>query len=78
MVSTEDVLQSSESFVRALKSSTDPTYENGPTKIQIARMGWESCTLYVPRKAGLIMEWIFTRFHKEKSRRGCAVLVKLC
>lgn len=73
---TEDVLQSSQSFVRALKSTTDPPHENGPTKIQIARMGWESCTLYVPRKAGLILEWMFTRFHKEKSRpgNGCAIL----
>ncbi|KAF8499462.1 Urb2/Npa2 family-domain-containing protein [Gautieria morchelliformis] len=67
---SEDYLHSSQSFVRALKSSTDPPRENGPTKIQIARMGWDSRTLYVPRKAGLIVEWMFTRFHKEKSRRG--------
>lgn len=66
----EQVLQSSQSFIRALKSSTDPPDENGPTKIQIARMGWDSRTLYVPRKAGLILDWIFTRFHKEKSRKG--------
>jgi hypothetical protein len=74
---SEDYLQSSQSFVRSLKSSADPPRENGPTKIQIARMGWDSRTLYVPRKAGLIMEWIFARFQKEKSRKGCVINVQL-
>ncbi|KAF8592051.1 hypothetical protein K439DRAFT_628418 [Ramaria rubella] len=65
-----EALQSSQSFVRALKANTDPPLVDGPSKIQIARLGWDSESFYIPRKAGLISEWILTRFHKEKYKKS--------
>ena len=71
---SEDALKSSQSFVRALKSAADPPNENGPSKIQIARLGWDSPSFYIPRKSDLILEWILTRFHREKSKQRCCTV----
>ncbi|KIJ49734.1 hypothetical protein M422DRAFT_27511 [Sphaerobolus stellatus SS14] len=64
--SSMEALGSSQDFVRALKSSSDPPSNGSPLKIQLARLAWDNTSFYIPRKAGVILEWLFTRFQKEK------------
>ncbi|KIJ38960.1 hypothetical protein M422DRAFT_33012 [Sphaerobolus stellatus SS14] len=59
-------LISSQEFIRALKASSDPPSNGSPLKIQFARLAWDNTSFYIPRKAGVILEWLFTRFQKEK------------
>ncbi|KAK0198611.1 Urb2/Npa2 family-domain-containing protein [Armillaria mellea] len=58
---------SSQGFVRALKSSSDPPSPEGPLKIKIARQAWDNKAFYVPRKEEVIADWVLTRLFKEKS-----------
>ncbi len=58
---------SSQGFVRALKSSSDPPFPEGPLKIEIARQAWDNKAFYVPRKEEVIADWVLTRLLKEKS-----------
>ncbi|KAK0208512.1 Urb2/Npa2 family-domain-containing protein [Desarmillaria ectypa] len=58
---------SSQGFVRALKSSSDPPSPEGPLKIDIARQAWDNKAFYVPRKEEVIADWVLTRLVKEKS-----------
>ncbi|KAK0505923.1 Urb2/Npa2 family-domain-containing protein, partial [Armillaria luteobubalina] len=58
---------SSQGFVRALKSSSDPPSTEGPLKINIARQAWDNKAFYVPRKEEVIADWVLTRLLKEKS-----------
>lgn len=62
-----EFIGSSQDFVRALKSPSDPPIQDGPSKINLATIVWDNSSLYVPRKAGVILEWLFTRFQKEKN-----------
>jgi hypothetical protein len=62
-------LQTSQDFVKALKSSSDPPFADGPTKIEIARSTWDNCSFYAPRKGEVITEWILGLLMKEKERR---------
>ncbi|KAH7911224.1 Urb2/Npa2 family-domain-containing protein [Hygrophoropsis aurantiaca] len=64
--------ESSQSFVRALKASTDPPQTNGATKIEIARAAWDNTSFYVPNKGELITDWILTRFLKDKAKDASA------
>ncbi|KAF8527957.1 Urb2/Npa2 family-domain-containing protein [Hysterangium stoloniferum] len=61
----EDLLQSAQSFIRVLKSNNDTSFPSGLTKITIARAGWESKALYLPRKAGVVLEWLLPSIYKE-------------
>ncbi|KAK0233389.1 Urb2/Npa2 family-domain-containing protein [Armillaria fumosa] len=58
---------SSQDFVRALKSSSDPPSPEGPLKIKIARQAWDNKAFYVPKKEEVIADWVLTRLLKEKS-----------
>ncbi|KAK0245997.1 Urb2/Npa2 family-domain-containing protein [Armillaria nabsnona] len=62
-----DPFHSSQGFVRALKSSSDPPSPEGPLKIEIARRAWDNKAFYVPRKEEVIADWVLTRLLKEKS-----------
>ena len=61
-------IQSSQEFVRALKSTLDPPSPGGPLKVEIASQAWKDASLYVPRKAEVVVEWILGKFLKEKSK----------
>ncbi|KAF5368462.1 hypothetical protein D9758_002365 [Tetrapyrgos nigripes] len=52
-------LQTSQDFVKALKSSSDPPVPNEPTKIEIARTTWDNSSFYAPRKGEIIADWSF-------------------
>lgn len=58
-------------FVRALKAPTDPPHLLGPTKIEIAQAAWNNNSFYMPNKAETIVEWIMTRFLKDKAKDPC-------
>ncbi|KAK7463828.1 hypothetical protein VKT23_005765 [Stygiomarasmius scandens] len=62
------MFQTTQDFVRALKSSSDPPAPDGPTKIEIARASWDDSSLYAPRKGEVIADWILGVFLKEKDR----------
>lgn len=59
---------SANDFIRALKAPSDPPHPNGPSKIQIARQAWDNNNLYVPGKAEIIVDWILTRFLKDRTK----------
>lgn len=59
--------QSSQSFVRALKATSDPL-PDGLYKIEIARHAWDDASFYIPSKAELIVDWILIKFSKERSK----------
>lgn len=61
-------IQSSQDFVKALKSVTDPPFQEGPCKIEIARQVLDQASFYVPSKAEVITEWILTKFLKDKGK----------
>ncbi|KAG7450276.1 uncharacterized protein BT62DRAFT_962067 [Guyanagaster necrorhizus] len=58
---------SSQDFVRALKSSSDPPFPEGPPKIEIAKQAWDNKAFYVPRKEEVIADWVLIRLLKEKT-----------
>jgi hypothetical protein len=64
------VLKSSQDFIRALKSSSDPPLSDGPSKIQIAKDAWNDPSLYLPNKNQVITDWLLTRLLKTKSKEG--------
>lgn len=59
---------SSQGFVRALKAHSDPPAPGGPFKIEIARQAWDDFSFYVPSKAEVIVDWILSKFLKEKAK----------
>uniref|UniRef100_A0A8H7Y6I5 Nucleolar 27S pre-rRNA processing Urb2/Npa2 C-terminal domain-containing protein n=1 Tax=Psilocybe cubensis TaxID=181762 RepID=A0A8H7Y6I5_PSICU len=61
-------LTSSQDFVRSLKASSDPPVTGGPFKIDIARQCWNNTSFYVPSKAEVISEWVFTKLIKDKGK----------
>jgi hypothetical protein len=63
-----NAIQSSQDFVKALKSATDPPFQEGPCKVEIARQVWDHASFYVPSKAEVITEWILTKFLKDKGK----------
>src|SRR5436305_1525683 len=56
-------LNSTQALIRALKSSSDPPYAGGPSKIHIARDAWNSSQ----SNPDLIVDWILTKLLKDKS-----------
>ncbi|TFK41397.1 Urb2/Npa2 family-domain-containing protein [Crucibulum laeve] len=62
--------QSSQNFVRALKASSDPPTAGGPAKIEIARQAWDDASFYVPSKFEVVVDWILTRFLKDKGKES--------
>lgn len=60
--------QSSQAFVRALKSAADPPTAGGLLKIELARKAWDNALFYVPRKEEVIADWILTRLIKDKGK----------
>ncbi|KAF8641079.1 hypothetical protein AX17_000723 [Amanita inopinata Kibby_2008] len=66
------VIESSQDFVRALKSTTDPLVPGGPTKIEIAERAWRDSSLYLPNKAEVIADWILTKLLKDRGKDGDA------
>jgi hypothetical protein len=67
MVSPQ-ITQSSQSFVRALKASSDPPQPEGPLKIEIARATWDNKSFYVPSKGEVIVDWLLTKLLKDKAK----------
>ena len=61
-------IQSSQDFVRALKSTADPPFREGPCKVEIARQVWNHTSFYVPSKAEVITEWILAKLLKDKGK----------
>ncbi|PFH50737.1 hypothetical protein AMATHDRAFT_144471 [Amanita thiersii Skay4041] len=61
-------LQSSQDFVRALKSPSDPPTAGGPLKIEIAQSVWNNDFFYVPSKAEVVADWVLSKFLKEKEK----------
>ncbi|KII93436.1 hypothetical protein PLICRDRAFT_35642 [Plicaturopsis crispa FD-325 SS-3] len=64
----ETYTQSSQTFVRTLKAPSDPPHANGPLKIEIAQAAWSNQEFHVPNKGEVIVEWILTKFLKEKAK----------
>lgn len=60
-------LQSSQNFVRTLKSPNDPPVPGGPLKIALAEQAWEDTTFRVANKEEVIVDWLLTKWLKEKS-----------
>ncbi|EAU93316.2 hypothetical protein CC1G_08629 [Coprinopsis cinerea okayama7 len=60
------VLQSSQNFVRALKSPSDPPVAGGPLKIALAEQAWRDTSFRIPNKTEVIVDWLLTKFLKEK------------
>ncbi|KAG5648160.1 hypothetical protein DXG03_006114 [Asterophora parasitica] len=61
-------VQTSQGFVRALKAASDPPTTGGPSKIKIAREAWDDASFYVPNKAEVVVEWVLSKFLKEKDK----------
>ncbi|KAF8624871.1 hypothetical protein AX15_005748 [Amanita polypyramis BW_CC] len=61
-------IQSSQDFVRALKSATDPPFPGGPSKVEIAKQVWNNVSFYVPSKAEVITDWVLTKLLKDKGK----------
>ncbi|KAK4684806.1 hypothetical protein P7C73_g5358, partial [Tremellales sp. Uapishka_1] len=59
-------LSSAASLVKALKAASDPPQADWPTKIQIAKESWQDGTLYVPRKAEVLRDWILEMWSRVK------------
>ncbi|KIM48444.1 hypothetical protein M413DRAFT_440178 [Hebeloma cylindrosporum] len=66
--STFDTIESSQDFVRALRSASDPPTAGGPLKVEIAQLAWNNASFYVPSKAELIADWVLTKLLKEKGK----------
>ncbi|KAA1468590.1 hypothetical protein DENSPDRAFT_833947 [Dentipellis sp. KUC8613] len=63
-------LQSSQTFVRALKAPSDPPKPGDPTKIEIARQAWNTASFRVPNKGETIVEFLLTRLLKDRGRES--------
>ncbi|TFY75108.1 hypothetical protein EWM64_g8905, partial [Hericium alpestre] len=63
-----EYLQSSQSFVRALKAPNDPPKDGDPLKIEIARQAWDAPSFHVPNKGETIVDWLLTRLLKDRTR----------
>lgn len=55
-----------QTFVKALKSSSDPPGDSGPSKIELAWQAWESETFYLPNKEEVLVGWLLSALSKEK------------
>jgi hypothetical protein len=63
----ENYLINSQAFVRALKASSDPPVQDGPSKLKIAYAGWERAEFLVPNKEELICDWLVGKLVKDRS-----------
>lgn len=70
MVSVQTA-QSSQSFIRCLKASSDPPQPDGPFKIEIARDAWNNESFYVPNKGEVTVDWLLTKLLKDKGKESC-------
>ena len=61
-------IQSSQSFIRALKAPSDPPYVGGLKKIELAREAWDNTAFYVPNKEEAIADWLLSKLLKDKDR----------
>jgi hypothetical protein len=61
------VMQSSQDFVKGLKSTADPPFPGGPLKLNIATDAWNDTSFYIPRKGQVIAEWILSKFQKDRA-----------
>lgn len=61
-----DPLVSSEAFIKALKSSTDPPYEGSLAKIELATDALKRSSLYIPAKRETIADWLLSKLFKER------------
>lgn len=59
---------SSQDFIRALKSNSDPPVPGGLSKVEIAQQAWNNPSFYVPSKAEVIADWVLTRLVKDKAK----------
>ncbi|EED81249.1 predicted protein [Postia placenta Mad-698-R] len=59
---------SAQDFIRALKASSDPPHTGSPSKIKLAQNAWDDNGFYLPNKGEVIVEWLLTRFLKDKAR----------
>jgi hypothetical protein len=64
----ERYLSSSQAFVRALKASSDPPTQDGPSKLDIARAGWERREFVVSNKEELICDWLIGKMLKDRAQ----------
>jgi len=64
----QDFPSTSQDLIRALKAPTDPPSGHAFSKIQMASQAWFQSTLYFPNKGQVIVDWILTRFLKEKDK----------
>lgn len=64
-------IQSSQSFVRALKAPSDPPHPGGQSKIELAREAWDNTSFYVPNKGEVIADWLLSKLLKDKGREMC-------
>ena len=69
---------SSQGFVRSLKAASDPPLVGGPSKIEIAQQAWEDASFYVPSKAEVIVDWILSKFLKDKGKEMYGVICFFC
>lgn len=63
---------SAHDFIRALKAPSDPPQSDGPLKIDIARQAWDNNAFYVPGKGEAIVDWVLTRFLKDRMKQRWA------
>lgn len=59
---------SAQDFIRALKASSDPPHPGSPSKIKLAQNAWDDNGFYLPNKGEVIVEWLLTRFLKDKAK----------
>ncbi|KAJ6574877.1 Urb2/Npa2 family-domain-containing protein [Mycena capillaripes] len=57
----------SQALYHALKAPSDPPRVGGPSKIHIASTAWDDKSLYMPNKGEVMVEWILTKFLKDKA-----------
>lgn len=63
-----EYLQSSQTFIRALKAPSDPPSAGGPTKLAIATEAWRTPSFRAPNKDEVIAEWVLGKFLKERTK----------
>ena len=62
-------LNTSESFIRALRATSDPPEPGWPEKIEIARIALENSDFYVPAKSQVIGEWILSSLSRSQQNQ---------
>ena len=70
----QTTFSSSQAFIKALKSSSDPPQQGGPLKIALAEGAWQSETFQFPNKDEVIVEWILASFSREKTNSRCVLI----